>query len=253
VVVPVAIGYMAAGVEERELEAGVKTVEPESRAARPPRPAAPARAAIVAASAGVALLVGGVVGALAFGNDSSSSTSSTSSQRTTAAAPSAPCAGSAGTTLIGNGDGRVVRIGQTYYACPTGHKPIVIATGRKGSAPGYFALSPSRVAFVNESCKGGPSTCAAQVKVARVSDGHVFNPQTLPRAHASALALTPAGGIALMLRNPTKLLLIQSGQVRTAAQGPGLDANSLAQAGATVYWRMNGQTDSAQLGGGASG
>jgi hypothetical protein len=253
VVVPAAVASMAVGVEERELEAGVKTVEPESRAARPPRPAAPARAAIVAASAGVALLVGGVVGALAFGNDSSSSTSSTSSQRTTAAAPSAPCAGSAGTTLIGNGDGRVVRIGQTYYACPTGHKPIVIATGRKGSAPGYFALSPSRVAFVNESCKGGPSTCAVQVKVARVSDGHVFNPQTLPGTHASALALTPAGGIALMLRNPPKLLLIQSGQVRTAAQGPGLDANSLAQAGATVYWRMNGQTDSAQLGGGASG
>jgi hypothetical protein len=37
VVVPAAVAYMAVGVEERELEAGVKTVEPESRAARPPR------------------------------------------------------------------------------------------------------------------------------------------------------------------------------------------------------------------------
>jgi hypothetical protein len=252
VVVPVAVGYMAAGVEERELEAGVKTVEPEAHPAQAPRPA-PVPAAVVAASASVALLVGGVVGALAFGSDGGTSTSSTAVQRTTAAAASAPCAGSAGTTLIGNGDGRVVRAGQTYYACPTGHKPIVLASGRKGSAPGYFALSPSRVAFVNESCKGGPSTCAAQVKVARVSDGHVFNPQTLPGAHASALALTPGGGIALMLRDPAKLVLIQGGQMRTAAQGAGLDATSLAHAGGTVYWRMNGQTDSAQLGSGASG
>ena len=191
VVVPVAVGYMAAGVEERELKA--------------------------------------------------------------AAAASAPCAGSAGTTLIGNGDGRVVRVGQTYYACPTGHKPIALASGRKGSAPGYFAFSPSRVAFVNESCKGGPSTCAAQVKVARVSDGHVFNPQTLPGVHASALALTPGGGIALMLRDPPNLVLIKGGQMRTAAQGTGLDATSLAHAGGTVYWRMNGQTDSVVLGSGARG
>lgn len=264
VVVPVAVAYLAAGVEERELEAGVKTAEPEPHPAPTPEPhpapapaptPAPARAAIVAASAGIALVVGGVVGALAFGTDSGTSTSSTAAPPTTAAAAAAgaPCAGSAGTTLIGNGDGHVVRIGQTYYACLTGHKPIVLAKGRKGSAPGYFAVSPSRVAFVNESCTGGPSTCAAQVKVARVSDGRIFNPQTVPGARASALALTPGGGIALMLRDPPKLLLIERGQMRTAAQGSGLDATSLAQAGGTVYWRMNGRTDSAQLGSGASG
>jgi hypothetical protein len=256
VVVPVAVGYMAAGVEERELEAGVKTAEPEPHPAQAPRPP-PARAAIVAASAGVALVVGGVVGALAFGSGSETSTTSTAAPSTTAAtaaaAAGAPCAGSAGTTLIGNGDGRVVRIGQTYYACPTGHKPIVLAKGRKGSAPGYFAVSASRVAFINERCTGGPSTCAAQVNVARVSDGHIFNPQTLRGARASALALTPGGGIALMLRDPPKLLLIQSGQMRTVAQGSGLDATSLAQAGGTVYWRVNGQTDSAELGSGTSG
>jgi len=256
VVVPVAVGYLAAGVEERELEAGVKTAEPEPHPAQAPRPP-PARAAIVAASAGVALVVGGVVGALAFGSGSETSTTSTAAPSTTAAtaaaAAGAPCAGSAGTTLIGNGDGRVVRIGQTYYACPTGHKPIVLAKGRKGSAPGYFAVSASRVAFINERCTGGPSTCAAQVNVARVSDGRIFNPQTLRGARASALALTPGGGIALMLRDPPKLLLIQSGQMRTVAQGSGLDATSLAQAGGTVYWRVNGQTDSAELGSGTSG
>jgi hypothetical protein len=254
VVVPAAVAYMAAGVEEREVEAGVKSAEPEAHPAQGPRPER-ARAPVVAVSAGVALVVGGVVGALAFGSGSETSTTSTAAPSTTAAAAAAgtPCAGSAGTTLIGNGDGRVVRIGQTYYACPTGHKPIVLAKGRKGSAPGYFAVSASRVAFVNEGCTGGPSTCAAQVKVARVSDGHIFTPQNLPGAHASALALTPGGGIALMLRDPPKLLLIQSGQMRTAAQGSGLDATSLARAGDTVYWRMNGQTDSAQLGGGASG
>ena len=135
VVVPVAVGYMAAGVEERELEAGVKTVEPEPHPARAPRPA-PARAAIVAASAGVALLVGGVVGALAFGSGGGTSTSSTAAPPTTAAAASAPCAGSAGTTLIGDGDGRVVRVGQTYYACPTGHKPIVLCQRAQGLGAG---------------------------------------------------------------------------------------------------------------------
>jgi hypothetical protein len=86
------------------------------------------------------------------------------------------------------------------------------------------------------------------VKVARISDGHVFNPQNLQGARVAALALTPGGGIALMLSNPRKLLLIQGGRMRAAAAGAGLDTTSLAQAGATVYWRNNGQTGSAQLG-----
>ncbi|HEX3318293.1 MAG TPA: hypothetical protein VHR88_09755 [Solirubrobacteraceae bacterium] len=246
VVVPVALSYMRAGVEERELEAGVTTKEPTPQPApdRAPPPPWRARATVVAVSAGVALLVGGVVGALAFGNRSSSTSSS---QRTTAAAASAPCASAAATTLAGNAAGRVIRVGQTYYACPTGHKPIVLGTGRKGSAPGSFAVSPARVAFVNESCPGGVSSCAAQVKVARVSDGHIFNPQNLQGAHVAALAVTPSGGLAVMLRDPPKLLLLQGGKMRSAATGPGLDTGSLAQAGGTVYWRANGQTASAQL------
>jgi hypothetical protein len=103
------------------------------------------------------------------------------------------------------------------------------------------------VAFVNESCPGGVSSCAAQVKVARVSDGHIFNPQNLQGAHVAALAVTPSGGIAVMLRDPPKLLLLQGGQMRSAATGPGLDTGSLAQAGGTVYWRANGQPASVQL------
>jgi hypothetical protein len=251
VVVPAALEYMRTGVEDREIEAGVKTPESSPQPAQPSGPAPErARATVVAVSAGVALLVGGVVGAIAFSGKSSSSSSA---PRTTAAAPAAPCTGTAGTTLTGDADGRVIRIGQTYYACPTGHKPIVLAKGTKGSAPGHFAVSPTRVAFVNDSCPTGPSSCTAQVKVARISDGHVFNPQNLKGAHAAALALTPGGGIALMLTNPRKLLLIQGGQARTAASGPGLDTTSLAQAGSSVYWRAAGQAGSAQLGGGASG
>jgi hypothetical protein len=55
--------------------------------------------------------------------------------------------------------------------------------------------------------------------------------------------------MAVMLRNPAKLVLIENGQTRDAAGGAGLDPDSLAQGGSTIYWRTNGQPASAQLDG----
>jgi hypothetical protein len=263
VLMPAARDFIKTGVDERrELVEGPSTEHEEESddlgyaapdADPDPEPSSPeARRArgnrtALAAAAIAAVLIGGVAAAAAFRDGTTAPDTTTAAPAAAAATPSTPCSGTGAKTLAANEDGRVVRVGQSFYACLGDARPIKLATGKPGTSTANFAVTPERVAFTVESCNAAKTACSAQLMVARARDGRVFNPQRFENERVAGLALTPKGGIAVMLREPSKLVLIDRGQTRDAAEGPGLDPDSLASVGSTVYWRMNGRPASAQL------
>jgi hypothetical protein len=273
VLMPAARQFLTMGVTERREAAEGPDDEEETpedlgyagpreprEAPGQPQPAKPDRRSrnVLAGGAVAAVLIGGVAGAIGFGNDGLSSNNEADTTTTTtvaatgagagAAAPAgSPCSQAGALTLAGGEDGRVVRVGKQFVGCLTGARPFTLATGKPGTETSNFSISGSRVAFTVVSCNDAKTVCKTQLMVARARDGKVFNPRTFDNERAAGLALSPGGGVAVMLREPAKLVLIDSGQMRDAAGGPGLDTDSLAQVGSTVYWRMNDQAASAKL------
>jgi hypothetical protein len=255
VIMPAALNLITTGVDERKEAAGHADAKPgdEEATSAPATTPAPAPAgqrglATVAAAAVVALVIGGVAGALAFGGDSSSSTKPAKPAKPAVAA-STPCTSAGARTIAAGEQVKVVQAGTAFYACTNGAaKPISLGADRGGVGPSGFAVTGGRVAFADRKCNAA-GNCSTLVKLARVSDGHVFAPYRFRGAAKVADTVAGAdGGMAVMLRDPAQLWVVDKQGARKVASGTGLDPNSLAQAGGTVYWRANGQSQGTQMG-----
>jgi len=249
VIMPAALNLISTGLEDRRMaEEGPEEGEapPAAVAQAPaPPPAAPAgRMGIaVALAAIVALVIGGVAGALAFG-DNGSSPSSTQAAKPAAATP---CTAAKAQTVAADNELTVVQSGNTFYACGKGAaKPLSLGAAGAASA---FAVAGGRVAYAARTCAAGDTDCSTLVKLTRLSDGHVFAPQRFKGGTAVAkIVATKSGGMAVMTRDPDQLWALDKQGPRRIASGNGLDPDSLAYAGGTVYWRSNGRAQAANLG-----
>ena len=250
VILPASLNLINTGLEDRRMaEEGPEEGEapPAAVAQAPaPPPAAPAGRmgiAAVALAAVVALVIGGVAGALAFGDNGSSSSS------TQAAKPAAatPCTAAKAQRVAADNELTVVQSGNTFYACGNGAaKPLSLGTAGAASA---FAVAGGRVAYAARTCAAGDTDCSTLIKLTRLSDGHVFAPQRFKGGTAVAkIVATKSGGMAVMTRDPDQLWALDKQGPRRIASGNGLDPDSLAYAGGTVYWRSNGQAQAADLG-----
>jgi hypothetical protein len=65
--------------------------------------------------------------------------------------------------------------------------------------------------------------------------------------HVAAIAVSPRGALAVMLRAPAALYLLDGHGTRVAAAGPRLDPGSLGSSGRTVSWRFGGRAAAARL------
>ena len=110
-------------------------------------------------------------------------------------------------------------------------------------------MAGGRVAYASCTCAAGDTTCSTLIKLTRLSDGHVFAPQRFTGATAVAkIVATKSGGMAVMTRDPDQLWALDKQGPRRVASGNGLDPDSLAYAGGTVYWRSNGRAQAVDLG-----
>ncbi len=251
VITPAALNLIETGMEDRRAaEEGPEEGDaPPAAVAQAPAPApAPAGRmgmAGIALAAAIALVVGGVAGALAFGGDSSSSTSTQASKPASAAAT--PCTAAKAQTVAADNELTVVQSGNTFYACGNGAaKPLSLGTAGAASA---FAVAGGRVAYADRTCAAGDTNCSTLIKLTRLSDGHVFAPQRFKGGTAVAkIVATKSGGMAVMTRDPDQLWALDKQGPRRVASGNGLDPDSLAYAGGTVYWRSNGRAQAADLG-----
>jgi hypothetical protein len=265
VILPTAMNLIRTGVDERKEAAETEAARargeapPEATAPQPaapappaptpaPTPAAPGRGglATVAVAAVIALVIGGVAGALAFGDSGSSSTSTNTSSATAAN----PCTRSGTTDLASDTGLSVVRAGANVYACPSGAgKPLALGTVAGTNGPTAFAPGHGRVVFADQKCGANGNSCSTLVKLVRLSDGHVFAPHRFTNVGKVArIVSTPAGGVAVLFSDPSQLWLMDKAGAREVASGAGLDLHSLAEAGGTVYWRSNGRTEGQMLG-----
>jgi hypothetical protein len=267
VLMPAALGLIGSGIDERkeqaeaeaarargetppEADAGAADAPPAAAPTPEPAPAPHGGMATVAVAAIVALVIGGVAGALAFGGDDSSSSSDSASKAKGATAAATPCTAASAKTIATGTEARVVRSGTTVYACANGAaKPVTLSTDAGGSGATAFTVAGGRVAFADRKCAAGGGDCSTLLKLTRLSDGHVFAPQRFKGGKVTKIVATPSGGMAVMVNDPRQLWMVDKAGGRQVASGDGLDPESLALSGGTVYWRgAGGQAQSAQLG-----
>jgi len=154
-----------------------------------------------------------------------------------------------------------VRAGDTFFACFDASPPLALGTRRGAAGPTQFHLGFSRIVYADERCsgEGRAMVCSTRLMVARLADRRVFVRHRFEGGGpVSDVAISPRGALAVMVGGrcpagtdcaPAQLYLMDARGPRVAAEGAGLDTRSLAAAGRTVYWRMDGRTASAQLSG----
>jgi hypothetical protein len=234
IVVPAALGWFSAEVADEDAPSAAPDTSPSAPA--------PARLAPVLVAGAVALAVGVAAGALAFaGGD-------TQANRPAAAASIAPCARPAAATVAADEQARVVRAAGAFYACPRSGPSRWLTAAHGNPGPSNFQLGAGRAVFADQRCAGPAAPCDTRIVVTRLADGHRFVRHTFARAgHVSAIAISPHGALAIMLRAPAQLVLLDGHGTHIAAAGPGLDAGSLGSSGRTVYWRFDGRAATTQL------
>jgi len=195
------------------------------------------------AAAIVVLSLGVAVGAAAVGGDGRSGS---------AAGASGPCAAPSARTLAAGAAGRVVRFRAGVFACATGGRGHRLGATTGAARPVSLRLAAGRVVYGLERCRA--RGCAVTVRVLRLSDGRAFVRARFSRSPPLAgLTASPGGALALMLAGrcagcaPARVVLIDARGTRVADSGAALDAGSLAEAGATVFWRHGAHAASARL------
>ena len=138
---------------------------------------------------------------------------------------------------------------------PAGRSCIVTARSTPARRPGAWWRSvpvdvdvvrpaPHRVVYATSRCAG--PRCAAEVDVARLTDGHRFQRARFPDGGpVTALAVSPRGAVAAMQRG--RVWTLDGRGRRLVASGPAVEDRSLAGAGRTVYWPRGGAPASATL------
>jgi hypothetical protein len=234
---PALLGWIA--VEQSEPPADA----PKAPAARMP----PRRGAMVAGlAAGILALSAGVaVGAAVRGG---------SAETRPAPRASGPCTAPAARTLAASAAGRVVRAGDSVFACGAGRRARRLGAAGGAARPVALRLGAGRVVYAVQGC--GRRGCSVAVRVLRLSDGHAFvRARFSGSAPLAGLTVSPRGALAVMLAGrcvrcaPARVVLIDARGTRVADAGPALDPGSLAEAGTTVFWRHGTKAASARLSG----
>ena len=250
ILLPAALAWLG---ERSEIEAAAGAPEPGPARGSPPRRpfvVAPMVAALIAL---VALGAGTALGSEVFARHARDSASRPVSAAT--------CDVPGASTVAADGIGRVFRAGARFYACRVGERPVALATRRGSAGPVDFRLDAARVAFADLDCRRAArgEGCSADIKVLRLGEAHPFVRQHFAgTGPVEDIAVTPGGALAIMLRERCaqgiacgagRLYLIDANGTRVADAGPTLDTASLAQAGASVYWRHAGRVAWARLSG----
>jgi hypothetical protein len=198
-----------------------------------------------------ALTTGGLVAVIALAHHPSAS--SHASARKPAPATT-PCDDPAVSTVVADATAGVVRLGQRFYACTSSGQPVLLgAAGRRGG-PAQFRLAAHRLVFAQDRCPAARS-CTSTVMTLRLGSaaGPFVRLRWPSTGGVAGLYVGPRATVAVMLRGrcapvapcgSARLYVQDARGTRLVATGPGLDARSLAGAGATVYWRDGGRAQS---------
>jgi hypothetical protein len=213
------------------------------------------RAALTAA--GLLVAAGIVGGHAAVDHGHRAAASASAGDRARPATPAADCARPGARTVAAAPGTRVVRAGARFTACPARGPAVALGTAHGPSGPGAFAVGAGRVVWADDHCAAGAARrCSSRVEVLRVGVAKAFVRRSFALTGGIAgLWVDAAGAVAAMIRPPCAVsrcpggrvvLLDRRGAVVTA-QGPGVDAGSLAGRGRTVFWLEGGVAASARL------